>query len=106
MTVDEGLKELANQQYPHTVDVVQGVMAQVSAHPYLQPRRQVAVWQRVVSATMAAAIAALIVNFVVLNMRSYDEDDISYMISQVHDYNYYNAVEEAAENPIAYLYEE
>ena len=106
MTVDEGLKELACQQYPHKVDVVQGVMSQVSAHPYLQPRHHVAVWQRVVSATMAAAIAVLIVNFLVVNIRSYNEDNISYMISQVHDYNYYNAVEEAAENPIAYIYDE
>lgn len=106
MTVDEGLKELARQQYPHQVDVVQGVMAQVSQHPYMQPRRQVAVWQRVVSTAVAAAIVALLINVVVVNVRSYDEDDIGYMISQVHDYNYYGAVEEAADNPIAYIYDE
>ena len=106
MTVDEGLKELARQQYPHNVDVVQSVMAQVRMHPYLQPRRQVATWQRIVSATMAAAIVALLVNLVVVNLRSYDEDGIGYMISQVHDYNYYGSSVEEAVNPIEYIYEE
>ncbi len=106
MTIDEGLNELARQQYPHQVDVVQAVMAQVRQHPYLQPVRRVQTWQRVVSSSVAAVLLALVVSVTVVRIQAYNEAGIGSMIAQVQDYNYYGSVEEAAMNPIEYIYEE
>ena len=107
MTIDESLKELASQQYPHQVDVVDAVMSQVRQHPYLRPVKRMRVWQQALSVAVAAAIVALVVNVVVVNMQAYDETGIGNMISQVHSYDYYgSSIEEYAPNPIEYLYEE
>ena len=107
MTVEEGLKELAGKNYPGKVDVVQGVMAEVMKHPYMQPVRRVQPWQRIVSTTVAAALVALVVNVVTVRMNSYDEEGIGMMISQVQNYEYYGStVENAAVNPVDYFYEE
>lgn len=108
MTVDESIKELAALRYQGKVDVVESVMAEVSKHPYMRPvRKAVQPWQRIVSTTVAAAIVALVVNVVTVRMHSYDEAGIGSMISQVHNYEYYGStVEDCAENPIEYFYNE
>ena len=106
MTIDEGLKELAAMQYPHQVDVAQAVMAQVRQHPYLQPVRRVQPWQRVVSSSVAAVVVALIASVTVIRIQASNEAGIGSMIAQVQDYGYYGSVEEAAVNPIEYIYEE
>lgn len=107
MTVEEGLKELASQNYSGRVDVVQGVMAEVNKHPYLQPVRRVQPWQRIVSTTVAAAIVALVVDVVAVRLNSYDEEGIGMMISQVQNYDYYGStVENAALDPMDYFNEE
>ena len=107
MTIDEGLQQLAQLEYPRKVDVVDKVMATVSERPYLRPIHKVQPWQRIVSTTIAAAIVALIVNVIVIRNAQYDEVGIGNMISQVHDYNYYGfSVEQQAVNPIEFLYDD
>lgn len=106
MTIDEGLQELARQQYPRRVDVVEGVMAQVRQHPYLRPVRQVRTWQRIASSAVAAVLLALVVSTVVVRLQANNDAGIGSMIAQVQDYGYYAAtVEESALNPIEYIYE-
>ena len=106
MTIDEGLKELARQQCPHDVDVVDGVMAQVRQHPYLQPRHKVVAWQRVVSSSVAAVVIALVVGITIVRIQAYNDAGIGNMIAQLQDYDYYGAAEEPALNPIECIYEE
>lgn len=105
--IDELLKQLAAEKYPHQVDVVDSVMTQVSIRPYMHPVRRVQSWQRWTSGAVAAVITLLAVNLTVSRIQSNDNEGIGYMIAQVQDYNYYgSAVEEQAVNPIEYLYEE
>lgn len=107
MTIDEGLNELARQQYPYSVDVVQAVMAEVRQHPYLQPVRRVQPWQRVLSSSIAAVMLALIGFGTMMRIQAHNDAGIGSMIAQVQDYNYYGStVEDAALNPIEYIYEE
>ena len=106
MTIDQTLEQLARQQYPGKVDVVDRVMAQVEQHPYLQrvtPQRFG--WQRF-SAIAAAAVVALLAVNVVFFHNAYDDDGIGSMIAQVNDYSSWNSVEYAAVNPIESLYDE
>lgn len=104
MNIDEQLKILSRQTYPHQVDVVDAVMAQVRQRPYLRPAHRSGVW-RGVALTAAAAVAALVV-FNVASFRSYDEARIGDVMTHVSDYDYYASVESAAVNPIEYLYED
>ena len=105
--IDELLKQLAAEQYPHQVDVVDSVMSQVSARPYLRPVRRVQSWQRWTSGAVAAVIILLAVNLTVSRIQANDNAGIGYMIAQVQDYNYYGStIEDEAVNPIEYLYEE
>ena len=106
MTIDEGLNQLARQQYPHTVDVVQTVMSQVRQHPYLQPVHRVHTWQRITSSAVAAVLLAIVVSTVVVRIQANNEAGIGSMIAQVQDYGYYGStVEEPALNPIECIYE-
>lgn len=107
MTIDQQLKQLAACDYPHKVDVVDAVMRQVAAKPYLQPVHRKMNW-RLVGTTAAAAVAlAFVVNIALFNTRSYDEEGLGSMIAQVNDYSSWNTIESAAdENPIEYLYDE
>lgn len=105
MKVDDGLKELAQMEYPRKVNVVDAVMAEVGKHPYLRPVHHVQTWQRIVSTTVAAAIALLIVNVVVVRTQTYDEVGIGAMIAQVQNYDCYGStIEDGAVNPFEYLY--
>ncbi len=106
MTIDEGLNQLAAMQYPHRVDVVDGVMAQVRQHPYLQPVHSTNTWRRVAMSSAAAVLLVVVVGGVVARVQASGDDGIGSMIAQVQDYNYYGTVEEAAVNPIEYIYEE
>lgn len=106
MTIDEGLNELARQQYPGTVNVVDAVMAQVRLHPYLRPIHRVRTWQKVLSSSVAAVVLALLVSVTVMRIQAYNDAGIGTMISQVHDYSYYGTVDEVAVNPIECIYEE
>ena len=106
MTIDEGLNELARQSCPRSVNVVPQVMAHVSQHPYLQSVRRVQVWQRLGWPAVAAAVVCIVAGAAIMRMNAYDEAGIGNMISQVHDYSYYSTVDQAAVNPIEYLYEE
>lgn len=106
MTIDETLNLMAQQQYPHKVDVVDRVMAQVENKPYLRPVRKHVSWQRLSAVAAAAAVVLVAVNVTVFNLRGYDEDGMGSMIAQLNDYSQWNTVEEAAVNPYEYLFEE
>ncbi len=107
MNIDQTLEQMAHLQYPHQVDMVDRVMAQVSSMPQPKvhsPRRIIpftVVW------TAAATVALiLIVNITGLFHHSYDDASIGSMIAQVNDYSSWGTVEEAAVNPYEYLYDE
>lgn len=106
MTIEETLKQMAGLQYPRQVDVVDRVMAEVSQHPYLQPVKRVVQWGRVSAIAAAAVVALLAVNVAVFQLRDYDEVGIGSAMLTLNDYTMWNTVEEAAVNPIEYLYEE
>lgn len=121
MNIDEQLQTLSRQTCPKQVDVVDAVMAQVRQHPYMMPHVETRIaaspqpaaspshrkvlWRRV-TLSAAAAVAALVVLNISLRPSSYNEAQISDMMAYVSDYDYYLPVEEAAENPIDFLYED
>lgn len=108
MTIEEQLKQLAAEEYPGKVDVVDAVMAEVSKHPYLQPvaqKRRVS-WHLVGSAVAAAIAAVVVVNVAMVNTRSYDEEGMGNMIAQLNDYSSWNTIEEPAEDPYTYFFDE
>ena len=108
MNIDEQLKQLASMEYPERVDVVDAVMAEVQKHPYLQPapqRRRVN-WRLVGMAAAAALAALVVVNVAFVGTRSYDEEGMSSMIAQLNDYSSWNTVEQVADDPYEYFFEE
>ncbi len=105
MNIDQTLEQLARQQYPRQVDVVDRVMAQVEQHPYLQPRRR-PLWQPIGAAAAACAALLLILNVATFRLRSYDEASMGVAIAQANDYASWNTVEDCAVNPYESLYEE
>lgn len=104
MNIEQTLEQLAAQQYPQKVDVVDRVMAEVSKQPQLRPTYRKINWQRASAFAAAAVVALIAVNVLSVHTRSYDEADMGSMIAQVNDYSSWNTVEEAAVNPIEYLY--
>lgn len=106
MNIDQRLEQLARLQYPRQVDVTERVMAYAVQHPYLQPVHRSSVWRRVSVVAAVAVVALLIVNVASVYTHSYDLDGMGNMISQVNDYSSWNSVEEAALNPIEYIYED
>ena len=107
MTIEKQLEQLAAQRCPKEVDVVDRVMAEVGSRPYLQPRHTVSrrfVWTGAVAA--AAAVVLLLVNVAVINLRSYNTDGMGSMMAQVNDYSSWCPIEDAALDPMEYLYEE
>ena len=107
MNIDELLNEIGNQRYPHQIDVVDRVMAQVASKPYLQPVHRRNSWQRISAAIAAAAVLLLVVlNVAVFNSSRIDDEGMGLMIAQYNDYSQWNTVEEVAENPYDYFYEE
>ncbi len=108
MTIEEQLKQLAAEQYPGKVDVVDAVMAEVSNHPYLQPavRKHHINWRLVGSAVAAAIAAVVVVNVAIVNTRSYDEEGMGNMIAQLNDYSSWNTIEESAVDPYDYFFDE
>ena len=106
MTIEEQLKELAAQEYPRKVDVVDAVMREVSQRPYLQPVHRKVYWRLISGAAAAAVALVLVVNIAIHNFRGYDDDGLGSMIAQVNDYSSWTTVEDAAENPYEYFYEE
>lgn len=105
MNIDQTLEQLAHLQYPRQVDVVDRVMAQVAARPYLQPVHHTHVWRRLSAVAAAAAVVLLAVNVTSLYTRSYDEEGMGSTLAQLNDYSSWSTVEQAA-NPYEYLYEE
>lgn len=106
MNIDQTLEQLAHLQYPQQVDVVDRVMAQVSAHPYLQPvHRTNQVWKRLSAVAAAAAVLLVAVNVTSLYTRSYDEEGMGTTLAQLNDYSSWSTVEQVA-SPYEYLYEE
>ena len=109
MNIDQTLEQLSHLQCPQQVDVTDRVMAQVVQHPYLRPqyeRHSSKVFRRIGVATVAAALALVILNVTTVYTRSYDEEGLGSMIAQYNDYSSWNTVEEVAVNPLEYLYEE
>lgn len=104
MNIDQTLEQLAKQQYSHQVDVVDRVMAQVSQHPYLQPRHRRPLWQPIGAAAAACAALLLVINVATFSLRSYDEAGMGNAIAQVNDYASWNSVEDMADNPYDYFY--
>lgn len=107
MNIDEQLKQLASVEYPKRVDVVDAVMTEVQKHPYLQPAARRRVNWRLVSMAAAAAVAALVVvNVVAVGNKNYDEEGMGNMIAQLNDYSSWNTVEQVADDPYEYFFEE
>ena len=108
MTIEQQLENLSRQTCPKQVDVVDSVMDVVSKKPYLQPvhRNNRQIW-RIVATTAAAAVVALIVNVTVLYTHNYDDEGLGMMMAQENDcssYPAWNAVEDAAVDPLEYVY--
>lgn len=115
MNIDEQLQELSQLTCPRQVDVVDAVMNEVRQHPYLitkslshsatqSPRHRKVVWRRIALTAVAAMAALVVIN---LSFRpSYNEEQIGTMLAYVSDYDYYLPVEELAENPIEFLYDD
>lgn len=106
MTLEQRLEQLSQQQYPHKVDVVESVMAQVQQKPYLRPVRRSIGWKQISVAAAAAVVALFIVNITIYRPASLSNEDMGLAISQFNDYSSWNTVEEAAANPYEYLYED
>lgn len=105
MTLEQQLDKLAQLQYPHKVDVVDSVMAQVTQRPYLRPVRRSVTW-RYISIAAAAVVALFIVNITIFRPAAYSNEDMGFAIAQFNDYSSWSTVEEAAVNPFDYIYEE
>lgn len=106
MTLEQRLDQLAAQQYPHKVDVVDSVMEQISQRPYLRPARRRINWRQASIAAAAAVVALFIVNITVFRPAGCSNEDMGFAIAQFNDYSSWNTVEEAAVNPYEYMYEE
>ncbi len=106
MNIEETLEQMARQTYSHKVDVVEDVMATVSQRPYLRPVHRQVRWRPVGTAVAAAVALLLVVGFAMPFLRSYNEDDMSSMMVQANDYASWGTVEQAAVNPIEFLFEE
>lgn len=106
MTLEQQLDQLAQLQYPHKVDVVDSVMAQVTQRPYLRPVRRSVTWRYIGIAAAAAVVALFMVNITIFRPSSYSNEDMGFAIAQFNDYSSWNTVEEAAVNPFEYMYEE
>lgn len=107
MTIEQTLEQLAGLEYPKKVDVVDRVMAEVGKKPYLRPAHRNVSWQRISTVAAAAMVALVLVNVALFHFHSYDNEGMGSMIAQVNDYSSWNTVEDAAaENPIAYLYDD
>ena len=106
MTLEQQLDKLAQLQYPHKVDVVDSVMAQVTQRPYLRPVRRSVTWRYISIAAAAAVVALFIVNITIFRPAAYSNEDMGFAIAQFNDYSSWSTVEEAAVNPFEFLYEE
>lgn len=106
MTLEQRLEQLSQQEYPHKVDVVGSVMAQVQQKPYLRPVRRSIGWKQISVAAAAAIVALFIVNITFYKPTSLSNEDMGYAISQFNDYSSWNTVEEAVVNPLEAIYEE
>lgn len=106
MTLEQTLEQLSQQQYPHKVDVVDRVMAQVQQKPYLRPVRRSIGWRQISITAAAAVVALFIVNITFYRPASLSNEDMGLAISQFNDYSSWNTVEEAALNPMEPLFEE
>lgn len=106
MTLEQRLEQLSQQEYPHKVDVVGSVMAQVQQKPYLRPVHRSIGWKQIGVAAAAAIVALFIVNITFYKPTSLSNEDMGYAISQFNDYSSWNTVEEAVVNPLEALYEE
>ena len=93
MTIEQQLDELACQEYPKKVDVVDRVMAEVEKKPYLRPVNNRVNWQRISVIAAAAVVALVAVNVVVFNTGSLDNGSQGLPIAQDNDWN---TVEEEA----------
>ena len=106
MNIDQTLEQLAHLQYPRQVDVVDRVMAQVAARPYLQPvHRSNPLWKRFSAVAAAAVVVLVAINVTSLYTRSYDEEGMGNTLAQLNDYSSWSTVEQVA-SPYEYLYEE
>lgn len=117
MNIDEQLQELSQLTCPRQVDIVDAVMKEVRQHPYLmrsvetrpaassrETNKKIVVWRRIALTAVAAMAALVVIN---LSFRpSYNEEQIGTMLAYVSDYDYYLPVEELAENPIEFLYDD
>lgn len=107
MTIEETLKQIAGQQCPYQVDVVDRVMAEVCQKPYLRPVHRRVNWQRISAVAAAAVVALVVVNVAFFRTMGYDNEGLGSMMAQVNDYSSWNTIEDAAtDNPISYLYDE
>ncbi|GEM_PF-7022141 len=107
MTLEQSLQQLSHLECPHQVDVVDRVMAQVADRPYLQPvHRRRSLWKPIGATAAAAVVALVLINVLSVYTRTYDDAGLGVALMQANDYTSWSTVEEAAPNPIEYLYEE
>lgn len=106
MTLEQTLEQLSQQQYPHKVDVVDRVMAQVQQKPYFRPVRRSIGWKQISVAAAAAVVALFIVNITVFRPANISNEDMGMALVQFNDYSSWNTVEDVAANPYDYFYDE
>lgn len=106
MTIDQTLELMSNLQYPRQVDVTDRVMEKIANLTLAERPKSRPLWRRITTVAVAAVALLFVVNLAFPYFKSYDEASIGQMISQVNDYSAWNTVEQAAENPYEYLYEE
>ena len=108
MNIEEQLRLLSHQTYPHQVDVVDAVMDTIRKQP-LSMKTQPApaprpLWPRLAVSSAAAVIALVVVNLTLFRSHTYNEALIGNTIADVSDYSYYAPVESLADNPVDCLY--
>lgn len=82
------MQQLRDLRYTRPIDVTDAVMARVRTMPLLTPytlRRQR--MQRWITAVAACAVFAVVLNITILFTRTYNEAQISDVITSVYDYH-------------------
>jgi hypothetical protein len=109
MTIEEKLKEVGALQCPVRVDVVDSVMERVRQKELHEvagsslPKR-LFTWGGSLAA--AAVVALLLVNVLAVKPVATSDQQLGEMIASLQDFESYGAVEDAALEPIDFLYGE
>ncbi|MBR1792493.1 MAG: hypothetical protein IJ764_02500 [Bacteroidales bacterium] len=81
------MQQLRQMQYPHAVNLVEGVMSQVRLslpRPSVWHR-----WGRYVAAVAACVVVALSINVLIFFTKDYNEPQLTSMLASVYGYDQY-----------------